>query len=53
MYIYMSAFSRQLMMNHAGAETEEGLILPVDPIMESFREFLRTLFSDVRAWMKD
>lgn len=49
----MSAFSRQLMMNHAGAETEEGLILPVDPIMESFREFLRTLFSDVRAWMKD
>ena len=49
----MAAFSRQLMMNHAGAETEEGLILPVDPIMESFREFLRTLFSDVRAWMKD
>ena len=49
----MSTFSRRLMMNHAGAETEEGLLLPVDPIMESFREFLRTLFSDVRAWMKD
>ena len=47
----MTTFSRRLMMNEADVETENGLALPVDPIMESFRQFLRTLFSDVRAWM--
>ena len=46
----MSTFSRRLMAN-ADVETENGLALPVDPIMESFRQFLRTLFSDIRAWM--
>lgn len=46
----MTAFSRRLMAN-ADVETENGLALPVDPIMESFRQFLRTLFSDIRAWM--
>lgn len=49
----MTTFSRRLMMNQTGETTEEGLILPVDPVMESFRQFLRTLFSDVRAWMND
>ena len=47
----MTTFSRRLMMNQAGSENEAGLALPVDPIMESFRQFLRTLFNDVRAWM--
>ena len=48
----MTTFSRRLMNNTSG-EMQGSLALPVDPIMESFRQFLRTLFSDVRAWMHD
>ena len=49
----MGAFSQILMKNDSETKTEDGLVAPVDPIMEQFRAFLRTLFADVRGWLKE
>ena len=46
----MTAFSRRLMQN-GSAEGE--VVEPIDPTVQLFRDFLRVLFGDVRAWLKD
>jgi hypothetical protein len=48
----MTTFSQRLMQNN-GDTTVDNLIAPVDPTVERFRSFLRLLFGDVRAWLKD
>ena len=46
----MTTFSRRLMQN---GNTEGEVVEPIDPTVQLFRDFLRILFGDVRAWLKD
>ena len=49
----MTAFSRRLMQNNSDDEAAVGDVTPIDPTVESFRQFLRALFGSIRAWLKD
>ena len=45
----MTTLSRRLMQNNNVGTT----VTPVDPTVQRFRDFLRILFGDVRAWLND